>query len=188
MKDTLTIIGAHGKRRENDFYPTPPEVTVALLKFLEKRFLLRGHDTIWEPACGDGAMFDVMMARGYTVIGTDISSGHDYLTTDQKMEYDWIITNPPFSVSAEFIERSIKRNKPFAFLLKTQYWHSAKRFKLFTEYPPSFVLPLTWRPSFTGQKNSLLDVIWCVWIGATNITQYIPLEKPKGANDERKAD
>ena len=185
MKDNLTIIGAHGKRRENDFYPTPPEVTVALLNFLEERFLLRKHDTIWEPACGDGAMVNVMREREYAVIATDIITGHDYLTTDLTDDYDWIITNPPFIVSQEFITRSAECNKPFAMLLKSQYWHSAKRLEVFKKYPPAFVLPLTWRPDFTGKGASLMDMIWCVWIGQSQATYYLPLKKPNMKGTEK---
>lgn len=95
-------------------------------------------------------------------------------------DYDWIITNPPFCFAKEFIERSVAKNKPFALLLKSQYWHSAKRHKIFTQYQPTFVLPLTWRPDFTGEGASLLDMIWCIWIGSSPVTYYLPLQKPKG--------
>lgn len=43
------------KRRELDFYPTPPDVTHALMRFLDLE-----QCTIWEPACGDGAMAYVL--------------------------------------------------------------------------------------------------------------------------------
>lgn len=184
MADSLKIIGAHGNRSKNDFYPTPPECTVALLNFLEERFLLKKRDLIWEPACGSHAMVDVMNKRGYTVLGTDIIYGQDYLTTDPKDDYDWIITNPPFCSAQEFITRSTQRNKPFALLLKSQYWHSAKRRKIFSEYPPTFILPLTWRPDFTGAGASMLDMMWCVWIGPARVTYYIPLQKPKLSKNE----
>lgn len=179
MRDPLKIIGANGARSKNDFYPTPPECTLALLIFLEERFLLRRGDTIWEPACGNFDMVNVMQQKGYSVIGTDIVTGQDYLTTDIQDNYEWIITNPPFSVAQKFIERSILKNKPFALLLKSQYWHSAKRRKLFTEYQPTFILPLTWRPDFTGIGSSMLDMIWCVWCGSSRVTYYLPLQKPK---------
>lgn len=174
--DALNIIGAHGVRETNDFYPTPPEATIALLDFLESKMLLRKTDRIWECACGNNAMVDVIRNRGYHVIATDISTGHDYLTTD--VETEWIITNPPFILSQKFIERSIANGKPFAMLLKSQYWHSAKRRKLFTDHPPMYVLPLTWRPDFSGKGNSMMDVMWCVWIGDATFTIYQPLPKP----------
>lgn len=179
MSDYLKIVGAHGDRRKNDFYPTPPECTIALLKFLEERFLIRKRDTIWEPACGALDMVKVMEQRGYKVLGTDIDLGTDYLTC-ASFDCEWIITNPPFSLAKEFIERSLQHNKPFAMLLKSQFWHSAKRYDLFTKHKPTFVLPLTWRPDFTGAGASLLDMLWVVWLGKSDVTYFQPLEKPKG--------
>lgn len=178
MRDPLKIIGANGNRNKNDFYPTPPECTIALIDFLEERFLLRKSDTIWEPACGSNAMVNVMQQKGYSVIGTDIIHGQDYLTVEQQEKYDWIITNPPFCLAQEFITKSAERKKPFALLLKSQYWHSAKRRKIFSECQPAFVLPLTWRPDFMGKGASMLDMIWCVWLGNSHVTYYLPLQKP----------
>ena len=174
------IVGANGNRRKNDFYPTPPECTVALLDFLEKHYLITPHTKIWEPACGNNAMVDVMKRGGYCVTGTDIIYGQNYLTMEiGEDQYDWIITNPPFFLSQDFIVTSAKKNKPFALLLKSQYWHSSKRLNVFHDIQPTFVLPLTWRPDFTGQGSSLMDMIWCVWIGHSPITYYLPLKKPK---------
>ena len=39
-------------RRASDFYPTPPEATIALMQFLNLPIGMR----IWEPACGQGHM------------------------------------------------------------------------------------------------------------------------------------
>lgn len=161
-------------RRNSDFYPTPPEVTNALLDFLE----LPTSMVIWEPACGDNRMVDVMRARGHKVIATDIQTGTDFLECPLH-ECDFIITNPPFSIADKFIERCIEHDKPFAMLLKSQYWHARKRLPLFRKLTPSYVLPLTWRPDFTGEgKAPLMDVMWVVWCGNTPAC-YIPLEKPK---------
>ena len=185
MADPVKIIGANGQRRKNDFYPTPPECTHALLDFLEERFLIGRRSKIWEPACGSNAMVDVMIERGYHVTGTDIVYGQDYINTDlPDDEYDWIITNPPFCSARDFIEKSAQRNKPFALLLKSQYWHSARRREVFTKYQPTFVLPLTWRPDFTGQGSSLLDMMWVVWIGPSRVTYYQPLKKPANMKGE----
>lgn len=172
------IVGADGNRHKNDFYPTPPECTIALLEFLRKHNLIRYGDNVWEPACGNGAMVNVLQKKGYDAFGTDVTEGYDYLKTDFSKECDWIITNPPFSLAKEFIERSLLLKKPFALLLKSQYWHSARRYELFEKNAPNFVLPLTWRPDFTGKGNSLLDMMWCVWIYDTTITYYQPLKRP----------
>lgn len=92
-------------RKASDFYPTPPEATVALLKFLS----LPAQAHIWEPACGEGHMVDVMEAMGYEVTGTDIQAGDDFLTIPL-MGCDWIITNPPFRLAEQFIRQCAKHN------------------------------------------------------------------------------
>lgn len=172
------IVGANSQngRHKNDFYPTPPDVTVALLDFLQ----IPKGGKIWEPACGQNHMVKVMRDRGYDVIGTDIQGGVDFLTADLPEGVDWIITNPPFNVSQEFIERCIEHHKPFALLLKSQYWHAAKRANLFMRYPPSYILPLTWRPDFTGEGASLMDMMWCVWdFKGLSFSLYKPLKRPR---------
>ena len=180
LKTTSSITGGNTafNRIERDYYPTPPEATQALLNFLE----IPKNMIIWEPACGKGHMVDVMKNNGYQVIGTDIISGTDYLTEPLPL-CDWIITNPPFNQSQEFIERSIEHGKPFAFLLKSQYWHARKRYDLFYQHNPQYVLPLTWRPDFLfGARGgaSLMDVIWVVWgTESANQTTYMPLQRPK---------
>lgn len=173
------IVGANtGKRRANDFYPTPDEVTVALLRFLE----IPEGSTIWEPACGHGDMVRTMQRHGYNVYGTDIQYGVDFLQAElPRMETSWIITNPPFFLADKFIKRCIFHERNFALLLKATYWNAKSRQRLFEENPPHFVLPLTWRPDFTGQKASLMDMIWCVWYGKNEIgySLFKPLEKPR---------
>lgn len=179
MKKASKIIGGNPlkPRRESDFYPTPPEVTVALLDFLR----LPKWTRIWEPACGQNHMVNVMKDLGYEVVATDIQIGTDFLTADCR-DCDWIITNPPFGISDKFIERCIKHGKPFALLLKSQYWHAKKRLDLYRKHPPTFILPLTWRPDFLftepGDHKPLMDVCWVVWQGRP-CAIYHPLERPE---------
>lgn len=172
------ILGGNptGRRSETDFYPTPPEVTQALLRFLD----LREGTVVWEPACGEMDMVSAIQREGFSCIATDLKYGQDFLAMPFQ-ECDWIITNPPFSLAEQFIRKSAEYNVPFAMLLKSQYWHAAKRVALFSEITPAYVLPLTWRPDFLFKKKGkgapLMDVIWCVWIPGAKRTEYIPLEK-----------
>lgn len=169
-------------RSETDFYPTPPDVTDALLLLLE----LPKTTVIWEPACGEMDMVSALQSAGHTVIATDLKYGQDFLT-EALPECDWIITNPPFRVSDKFIERCVEHGKPFALLLKSQYWHARKRYDLFFNHAPAYVCPLTWRPDFLFKKHEkrsapLMDVMWCVWIPGSEGTRYVPLSKPGGGN------
>ena len=91
-----------------------------------------------------------------------------------------IVATPPATMA--------ELQSPFAMLLKAQYWHAAKRMALFEEIPPSYILPLTWRPDFffkEREKGSggspLMDVMWCVWLTPwmKNVqTVYKPLPRP----------
>ena len=168
----------HG-RKESDFYPTPPDVTFALLDFLK---LSHWSTVIWEPACGEGHMVNQIKKMGYDVFGTDIKTGTDFLKEEPPRYFTWIITNPPFSLSEQFIRRCGELKRPFALLLKSQYWHAKRRLKLFREYTPSFVLPLTWRPDFCfGERGGAptMEVMWCVWEpDVLDGPAYIPLERP----------
>lgn len=167
------------KRAETDFYPTPPDVTFALLDFLRPPY---GTTVIWDPACGEGHMVKQIRKMGYDVFGTDIKNGADFLTYDPMRYFSWIITNPPFSLSEQFIRRCGELKKPFAMLLKSQYWHAKRRISLFREYTPTWILPLTWRPDFCfGDRGGspTMDVMWCVWgVNSLERPTYMPLERP----------
>src|SRR5437763_3645101 len=66
-----------------DFYPTPRWATFALIE--SESF--RGD--VWECACGDGAMSEVLRESGNAVISSDLYDrgfgevGHDFLHTDR---------------------------------------------------------------------------------------------------------
>lgn len=168
------------KRRDLDFYPTPPEVTHALLKFLHLP-----ESVIWEPACGDGAMSKVLEGYGHKVLSSDLretgygEGGVDFLASTKVC--DAVITNPPFNVSEQFIRHALTQAKVVAMVLKSQYWHAKKREALFDESPPAFVLPLTWRPDFLGGERGgapTMEVHWTVWVKGETDTRYRPLSRP----------
>ena len=175
----LTSGGKKENRREHDFYPTPPEVTIALMEFLKLE-----PCNIWECAAGNGAMADILRKYGHNVRETDINTGTDYLTT--RGTADAIITNPPFNLSSEFIKKALTEADLGARVFKSQYWHAKARMKLFNKYPPSFILPLTWRPDFLYQERRKLgktasptmEVLWTVWIKGNTDCRYMPLPKP----------
>ena len=180
------IVGAGAKdnRKAGDFYPTPKDVTAALINLI-CQFLPNGG-VIWEPACGENDMADTIRERGYSVVATDILTGTDFLTAPVPDGTAWIITNPPFSLAEQFIRRAYQTELPFAFLLKSQFWHAAGRLPLFEECTPTVIAPLTWRPDFnfkSGKRGSpLMDVIWCIWFPRHTLSkypQYVPLSKPK---------
>lgn len=162
-----TIIGGTGahERHPSDFYETPYEVTIALMDQLD----LPEKTLFWEPACGAGAISRPLIDRGHFVYQSDIREDADGDTLDfldgLRAECDWIITNPPFNLSDEFIRRAWEIEVPFAFLLKATFWNTKAHGNLFQNCPPTGVYPLTWRPSMAPDRGSspTMDFTWCVW-------------------------
>lgn len=195
-QETLQLTGGTGnqQRRELDFYPTPRPVTIALMDFLFKEERLDFNTTIWEPACGDGHMSEVLKEYCPDVYSTDIrDTGYgdqfDFINNSRENmsgEFDAIITNPPFKLSGQFIEKALKESRVVCMLLKSQYWHAKGRHGLFIKNPPAYVLPLTWRPDFleherkAGDKKGAptMEVAWTVWVRGNFNSKYIPLPKP----------
>ncbi len=183
MQGNILANKSANDRSGTDFYPTPPEVTIALLNFLG----IPKDQIIWEPACGEGHMSKIIESLGYEVISTELYetgyglNGIDFLDCEPR-ESDWVITNPPFKESAKFIERAVELGKPFAFLLKSQYWHARGRTDLFNQYKPKYVLPLNWRPDFHfGKKGGspTMECVWTVWGSKpSKATEYYILSKP----------
>ena len=79
------------------------------------------------------------MTKGYFTIGTDILSGHDFLTWKPE-KFDCIITNPPFSLKQQFLQRAYDLGKPFAFLLPLTTFETTKRQQLFDKYGLEVIL------------------------------------------------
>ena len=130
------IIGIHGirEREKNDFYATPPE---AVELFLDN-FKLKG--TILEPSCGMGHISEVLKSEGYDVISKDLIdrgygiTGCDFMNETET--YDTVITNPPFKIAKEFVEKGLEvANHQVIMLLKLQFLESEARRDFFANTP-----------------------------------------------------
>ncbi|MGE3227890.1 MAG: hypothetical protein AB7J30_00425 [Hyphomicrobium sp.] len=96
------------RRLPNDFYPTPPEATRALLSVEEF------DGDIWEPACGDGRIAKVLADHGHAVVSTDLHayghgvSGIDFLR-ERTPRAKHIVTNPPYGwgLADRFVRRAL---------------------------------------------------------------------------------
>ena len=111
-----------------DDYQTPPYAIYPLLPYINKNWI------IWESAQGEGNLFREFKKLGYTVFGTDIIEGKDFLSYNPPFHYDFIITNPPYSIKQDFLRRCYELKKPFALLLPLTTFETAKRQELFKKY------------------------------------------------------
>ncbi len=178
---SMMVGGSAGKRQAHDFYPTPPEVTAALLGQWRPRARV-----VDEPACGDGAIARVLARHGYRVVASDLvdrgygEAGVDFLEV-KRLRAPAIVTNPPFEFAAEFIDHGLTLGAvEMAQLLKSTFWHTAEHFKLFHRWMPAVVFPLTWRVDFLGLGGPTMDLAWSVWKrGHRGYPPYVPLARPR---------
>ncbi len=172
--DGEAVYAGEVAREKDDFYPTPPEPTRALLHAERGRLAEIGH--IWEPAAGDGAMVREMESLGLGVTasdlidrgcGAEIQGFYSYQAAPSKA----IVTNPPFNEcnTGEWIRHALGRLgvEYMALLLPLNWTGASTRGGLWSEYTPARVYIMRWRVDFTGQGASPVLNAWYVWDGKT---------------------
>jgi hypothetical protein len=133
---TVCGVGSHSQAdRGADFYPTPACAVESLLA-IESEYLKPGVQ-IWEPACGDGAIVNVLRAAGHQVYASDLvdrgcpdSSVQDFLKPTSRTA-DIIASNPPFRLAREFVDTALQRAPVVIMLLRLAFLASAVRMPWF---------------------------------------------------------
>jgi len=151
-----------------DFFPTPSWATYALID--NEAF----DGEIWESACGNGAMSEVLSKTGRPVISTDLydrgygESGVDFL--EPQMRAKNIVTNPPYNAAEGFVRSGLQAaEQKFALLLRLAFLEGAGRQRtIFSDAPPSrvwvFSERITFYPEGAVQKGSgTTAYAWFVW-------------------------
>jgi hypothetical protein len=171
-----------------DFYPTPSWATYALIE--NEKFV----GPIWEPACGDGAMSEVLSKIGSAVASSDLYDrgygdiGHDFLTTTKR--HSNIITNPPFHSAEGFVRSGLTNaQSKFALLLRLAFLEGANRANtIFHRHPPARVWVFSERITFYMKGvqvagSGTTAYAWFVWdkdhAGATELAWFKPGYKAK---------
>lgn len=161
---------AGNERRADDFYETPAWCVRAILPHLN-------IESVCDPCCGEGALLDsVRDSWRVPTFGIEIdpkraliASGRHFMRAcGDAFLLPWpdlqIITNPPYSLAQEFIERAARHvpHRDRAFLLRLNFLGSQRRAQLHRDMPADiFVLPR--RPSFTGKGTDATEYAWYVW-------------------------
>lgn len=114
-----------------DTFQTPNYAVDLLIPFIPKDIL-----RVWECSAGGGKIANVLLKNHFYVSQTDIrlvgyiSKVHNFISDgypepiQQWIEYKnkfCIITNPPFSIKEQFIEKAFEYKVPFAFLINMDY-------------------------------------------------------------------
>lgn len=171
-----TFTKGEAVREQDDFYPTPPEPTRALLHAELGR--LRDFRLVWEPAAGDGAMVRELNAVGLDVVasdlvdrgcGAEIRSFYDFTTAERPARA--IVTNPPFSEcgwgngKARWLKHALDvLDVDYLALLMNWGWPGAGGLGPFwAEHPCARIYLMRWKIDFTGQGSPPMLNAWFVW-------------------------
>lgn len=158
----MSATGRGSKRHAGDFYATPEWCTEAIMRQL----VVPEGSSVLEPCAGDGAIWDVLerFFHEANMNWFEIERGQDFLNGLHGNErYDFVVTNPPFSLAQEFIEKSLDLANCVIMLLRLNFLASSKRKEFWERHPPTAIHVLTKRPSFTGNGTDACDYAWFVF-------------------------
>ena len=175
-----------------DDFPTPPWASRALIEHVIAPGLNSRLDeqTVWEPACNRGFMARPLTEYFGRVHASDI---HDYGWAGQEAvedflwpgtgpvaAADWVITNPPFRLAEQFIQKSfLQARVGAAMFARTSFVEGEGRYRrLFNLTPPTMVAHFVERVVVVKGRILDPDVKIPVLNGATGKTV---LKKPSSA-------
>lgn len=144
--------------RKADHFQTEPAALELLYPFVHPDWC------IWEPACGKGNLAYALGERGYSVIASDSLpeplsteggritvhvAGANFLEWDPAQgmhglhtgRWHCSITNPPFSLKEQWLERCYELGKPFALLMPLTALEGQKRQALFAKHGVEVIVP-----------------------------------------------
>lgn len=160
-----------------DDFPTPPWATRALCGFLRGRGWALHNATVREPAANRGHMVAPLREAFASVEASDV---HDYGAGFRLADYlfgpppervDFTITNPPFRLAEQFIERALETSDcGVAMLVRAAFLESVGRYdRIFAKRPPTFVLQFAERVvmhkgRLAPDGSTATAYAWLVWI------------------------
>jgi len=179
MSKVYTTLGASNhtdkERESNDFYATDP---ISIEKLLEVEKL---NNDIWECACGEGHLSEVLKKHEHRVYSTDLInrgygiSGIDFLNCKNKYKGD-IVTNPPYKYAKEFVLKGLdllEDGNKLCLFLKVQFLEGiARKKEIYDKFSPKTVYVFSKRvlcaknADFERMKaggGSAVAYAWYVW-------------------------
>lgn len=199
--DNRAVVNRKAPGARLELFPTPPWAVRALCgEVLLPRGWLSPEQHVAEPACGRGHMAHGLAVCCKMVTISDVHPwpmlgpwngrpapvgaverfvaqgfgqrpGDDWLALHQR-QADWLITNPPFTLAAEFVNAALYHGcaRSVAILARTNWVESAGRyFELFRSRPPTTIVHSADRiPMIEGvwdpEASTATCYSWFVWV------------------------
>jgi hypothetical protein len=168
-----------------DDFPTPCWATRALCEFIRAQGFDLSENSCREPAANRGHMVRPLAESFASVEAADV---HDYGAGFPVADYlwgaipsavDWTITNPPFRLAEQFIERACDSSLVgVAVIVRAAFLEGQGRYeRLFSKNPPNFVLQFTERVvmhkgRLAPEGSTATAYAWLVWIDGESSTRF----------------
>tara|TARA_Y100000004_G_scaffold73690_1_gene82779 strand:+ start:5042 stop:5650 length:609 start_codon:yes stop_codon:yes gene_type:complete len=107
---------------EKDEYYTPAILVKAIIPYLKTHSptfdIPSDKLTVWCPFDTENSEFVILLKEaGFNVIYSHIWKGEDFFEYEPSEDYDFIVSNPPFTRKLEVFERLFQLEKPFAMVM-----------------------------------------------------------------------
>ena len=167
-----------GEINPNDEFYTPVYAIEPLLKYLNP------ESTIWCPFDTQESNFvKVLRNSGHKVVNSHIFEEYDFF--DAKKEkcanFDYIISNPPYSIKAEVFAKLFELGRPFAMLVGVVgLFESQKRFSMFKQNTIEvmyFNKRVSYFKDYADQKPSLNPPFSSVYLCSNVLPQQLVFEE-----------
>lgn len=168
------IVPAIAKSKNDEFY-TPSYAIEPIMKYI------KSGSTIWCPFDTEDSLFVKEFENvGHNVIHSHISDGEDFFEmTPHKCDY--IISNPPYSLKTEVLQRLFELDIPFAMLFGVVgLFESQKRFEMFRDNTFECMYlnrRISFFKNYDDQKPSLNPSYSSVYICHRMLPQQIVFEE-----------
>lgn len=163
MKPKTNRAGDTQESKGFDRCNTPPYAIEPLLPYIQRDWI------VWEPAAGTDNIVNALAPYVAGIIGTDlIKEPPRNFFEYQPRAFDAIVTNPPYSIKFDWLERCYALGKPFALLVPVETIGAQSAQKLMEKNGAELLL-LNRRVNFEmpnkGWEGSAAQfpVLWLCW-------------------------
>ena len=161
-------------KKQDEFY-TPEYAVTPILRYVPS------DKVVWCPFDTDESNFVKMLrVRGNTVHASHLANGQDFFDYEP-IDYDVIISNPPYSVKGDVFERLFSLKKPFAMLVGVVgLFESERRFSMFEKNKFEIMYlnrRVAYFKDYTEQKPSLNPPFSSVYLCSGLLPDRIVFER-----------
>jgi hypothetical protein len=143
--NSANVLYSHGA---NDECYTPAYAVEPILKYIPK------NAVVWCPFDKLESEFVQMINKKHRIVRSHIDGGMDFLKKTPVVDWDVIVSNPPFTNKRAFFQRAIDLGKPFALLMSNTWLNDAAPKQLFKDVDLQLLM-FEQRIKYKGQGDKI---------------------------------